>query len=103
MTGRAAHGSRPDLGVDAIAKAGPVLSAIAALDDALGARTHPLLGRGSVHASTIAGGVELSSYPERCVIGVERRTLPDETLPTSRPSSRRCGARAPHPSRARAV
>ena len=80
VTGRAAHGSRPDLGVDAIAKAGPVLGAIADLDEALGARTHPLLGRGSVHASTITGGVELSSYPERCVIGIERRTLPDETL-----------------------
>jgi acetylornithine deacetylase/succinyl-diaminopimelate desuccinylase-like protein len=80
VTGRAAHGSRPDLGEDAIAKAGPVLSAIAALDESLGARTHPLLGRGSVHASTIAGGVELSSYPARCVIGVERRMLPDETV-----------------------
>src|SRR3954447_2495603 len=80
VTGRAAHGSRPDLGEDAIAKAGPVLSGIAALDESLGARTHPLLGRGSVHASTIAGGIELSSYPDRCVVGVERRTLPDETL-----------------------
>jgi acetylornithine deacetylase len=80
VTGRAAHGSRPDLGEDAIANAGPVLSGIAALDESLGALTHPLLGRGSVHASTIAGGIELSSYPDRCVIGVERRTLPDETL-----------------------
>ena len=80
VTGRAAHGSRPDLGEDAIAKAGPVLSAIAALDESLGARRHPLLGRGSVHASTITGGVELSSYPARCVVGVERRTLPGETV-----------------------
>jgi acetylornithine deacetylase/succinyl-diaminopimelate desuccinylase-like protein len=80
VTGRAAHGSRPDLGIDAIAKAGPVLTALAELDASLGARTHPLLGRGSVHASTISGGVELSSYPERCVIGVERRTLPGETV-----------------------
>jgi acetylornithine deacetylase len=77
--GVAAHGSRPHLGEDAIVKAGPVLTAIGELDAALGARTHPLLGRGSVHASTINGGVELSSYPARCVIGLERRTLPGET------------------------
>src|SRR4051794_35871807 len=80
VTGRAAHGSRPQLGVDAIVKAGPVLTAIGALDAALGARTHPLLGRGSVHASTIRGGEELSSYPARCTIGLERRTLPGETI-----------------------
>ena len=79
VTGRAAHGSRPHLGVDAIVKAGPVLTAIGALDDALAARTHPLLGRGSVHASLIEGGDELSSYPARCVVGLERRTLPGET------------------------
>ena len=79
VTGRAAHGSRPWLGEDAIVKAGPILTGIGALDEALGERTHPLLGRGSIHASTISGGVELSSYPARCVVAVERRTLPGET------------------------
>jgi acetylornithine deacetylase/succinyl-diaminopimelate desuccinylase-like protein len=79
VAGRAAHGSRPQLGVDAIVKAGPVLTAIGALDASLGERTHPLLGRGSVHASLIEGGIELSSYPARCIIGLERRTLPGET------------------------
>jgi acetylornithine deacetylase len=77
--GRAAHGSRPDLGEDAILAMGPALAALGALDAALAARTHPLLGRASVHASVIAGGQELSSYPERCVLRVERRTLPGET------------------------
>ncbi|HYI36375.1 MAG TPA: M20/M25/M40 family metallo-hydrolase [Thermoleophilaceae bacterium] len=79
VTGRAAHGSRPHLGIDAIAKAGPVLTAIGDLDRALGAGEHPLLGRGSVHASLIRGGAEMSSYPESCVVGLERRTLPGET------------------------
>ena len=79
VTGRAAHGSRPHLGVDAIVKAGPILTALGTLDVALEARTHPLLGRGSVHASLITGGVELSSYPARCVVGLERRTLPGDT------------------------
>jgi acetylornithine deacetylase len=79
VTGTAAHGSRPHLGVDAIVKTGPILTALGALDEALGERTHPLLGRGSVHASTIEGGIELSSYPARCVLGLERRTLPGDT------------------------
>ncbi len=76
VKGRAAHGSRPHLGVDAIVKAGPILNALGRLDVELGDRTHPLLGRGSVHASVIGGGVEMSSYPARCTIGIERRTLP---------------------------
>ena len=78
--GRAAHGSRPDLGIDAIAKMGGVLVGLAELDRALrAAPSHPLLGSGSVHASLIAGGQELSSYPERCRLSVERRTVPGET------------------------
>ena len=79
VTGRAAHGSRPHLGVDAIVKTGPILTALGRLDDELHARRHPLLDRGSVHASVIAGGEELSSYPGRCVVGIERRTLPGES------------------------
>jgi acetylornithine deacetylase len=79
VEGRAAHGSRPDLGIDAIVKMGPVLTEVGALDEALGGREHPLLGRGSVHASVIEGGVEMSSYPARCVLGLERRTLPGDT------------------------
>ncbi len=77
--GRAAHGSRPDRGVDAIAALGPVLVGVSELERTLAGRRHDLLGPGSVHASLIAGGQELSSYPERCVLGIERRTLPGET------------------------
>jgi acetylornithine deacetylase len=79
VRGRAAHGSRPHLGVDAIVKSGPLLTALGELDVALGEHQHPLVGRGSVHASLIEGGAELSSYPARCLVGLERRTLPGET------------------------
>jgi acetylornithine deacetylase len=79
--GVAAHGSRPDLGVDAIVRMGPILVALEALDRQLQAGVrHPLLGPGSLHASLIAGGQEFSSYPERCVVTGERRTLPGETV-----------------------
>lgn len=78
--GVAAHGSRPELGVDAIAKMGHVLVALEALDRDLRAQpTHALLRSGSLHASLIAGGQELSSYPARCRVEVERRTIPGET------------------------
>jgi acetylornithine deacetylase len=79
--GRAAHGSRPDLGEDAIARMGPVLTRLDGLASRLLASpTHRLLGSGSVHASLIVGGQEFSSYPERCLLTGERRTLPDESL-----------------------
>lgn len=78
--GVAAHGSRPHLGVDAIAKMGRFLAELERLGETLAARpAHPLLGNASVHASLIRGGQELSSYPEQCVLSVERRTLPGET------------------------
>ena len=59
-------------------KAGPILTALGELDAQLGDTRHPLLGRGSVHASLISGGNDLATYPERCTIGIERRTLPGE-------------------------
>jgi acetylornithine deacetylase len=78
--GVAAHGSRPDLGVDAIVKMGAVLNELESLQGRLQSRpAHPLLGHGSLHASLIQGGHELSTYPERCQLSFERRTLPGET------------------------
>ncbi len=78
--GVAAHGSRPDLGVDAIAKMGPVLVELAALRRRLEAgTTHPLLGPAVLHCSLIEGGQELSSFPARCVVAGEWRTLPGQS------------------------
>jgi acetylornithine deacetylase len=77
LHGRAAHGSMPDAGVDAISAAGPVLVRLAELDASL--PSHPLLGRGSVHASLISGGSDLATYPASCTLSLERRTLPGET------------------------
>ncbi len=78
--GVAAHGSKPELGIDAIAKMGKVLVGLEELADRLlaGAK-HPLLGTGSIHASLIQGGTELSSYPAACTLAIERRLIPGET------------------------
>jgi acetylornithine deacetylase len=79
--GKAAHGSRPDEGIDAILHMGRVLARLEARDRELqsGAAV-PLLGTGSLHASAIDGGGELSSYPARCRLQFERRTLPGEPV-----------------------
>lgn len=78
-TGRAAHGSRPAEGRDAILDMGRVLGGLERLGRELAAAPgHALLGQASLHASIIGGGRELSVYPERCRLQMERRTLPGE-------------------------
>jgi acetylornithine deacetylase len=80
IIGKAAHGSRPELGIDAIVNAGKFLAELGKHgEDLLESNPHPLLATGSIHASTISGGEELSSYPALCTIGIERRTIPGET------------------------
>ena len=77
--GRAAHGSRPAEGRDAILYMGRVLGRLEAVEARLRAgAAPPRLGRASLHASTIRGGQAWSVYPDRCVLGVERRTVPGE-------------------------
>jgi acetylornithine deacetylase len=79
--GKAAHGSRPEKGIDAIAKMGKFL---VELDDfgskVLSERSHKLLGSPSVHSSIIEGGRELSTYPDQCKLKLERRTIPGEDV-----------------------
>jgi acetylornithine deacetylase len=82
--GRAAHGSRPDEGRDAIAMMGRVLVALEHLDRGLRARPRdPVLGTASLHASLVSGGRELSSYPDACTLQYERRTLAHESGATA--------------------
>lgn len=78
--GRAAHGSRWDIGVDAIRHAGLVLAELDRFDsEELPKRQHPLLGRPSIHASLIEGGAGMSTYPDKCTLRLERRTIPGES------------------------
>lgn len=78
--GRAAHGSRPLEGRDAILRMGRVLAGLEKLDRQLQSRTpHPVLGTPSLHGSLIEGGRELSTYPDHCVLKMERRTIIGES------------------------
>lgn len=80
IRGRAAHGSRYDLGVDAITHAAYLLTALDRIQrEELTTRVHPLLGRASLHAAMVRGGTGYSTYPESCHVSLERRTLPGET------------------------
>jgi acetylornithine deacetylase len=78
--GRAAHGSRFDLGVDANMRMGRFLARLEGLERELRARTpHPLVGPPSLHAAVVKGGTGTSTYAERCRLEIERRTIPGET------------------------
>jgi acetylornithine deacetylase len=78
--GVAAHGSAWQIGVDAIAKMGKVQVGLENLqEESLMKRSHRLVGPPSVHSAIIEGGRELSTYPDRCKLQVERRLIPGET------------------------
>jgi len=84
VAGKAAHGSRPKDGEDAILRMGRVLGQLELLDRQLQLRpAHALVGTGSLHASFVNGGHELSSYPDRATLQMERRTLPGEPESTA--------------------
>lgn len=77
--GRAAHGSRFDLGIDANMHMGRVLGDLDRLEQDLRRRPpHPLVGPPSLHAATLSGGSGLSTYAESCTLQIERRTIPGE-------------------------
>jgi acetylornithine deacetylase len=78
--GRAAHGSRPELGIDANMQMGRVLGELGQLAAGLQRQKgHPLVGAPSLHAATISGGTEWSAYAAQCTLSIERRTIPGET------------------------
>ena len=76
--GRAAHGSQPHLGVNAITSMARFLLR---LDEALPDRTHPLVGSPSVNAALITGGSAPNVVPDRCEVDIDRRIIPGETDP----------------------
>jgi acetylornithine deacetylase len=80
VTGRAAHGSKFQLGIDANMKMGHFLHALSGLEKELRSRPpHPLVGPPSLHAATLHGGTGLSTYAASSVLQIERRTVPGET------------------------
>jgi acetylornithine deacetylase len=80
ITGRAAHGSKFDLGIDANMKMGAFLHELAILERDLHRRpAHPLVGPPSLHAAMLTGGSGLSTYAAQSTLKIERRTIPGES------------------------
>jgi len=80
IAGRAAHGSKFELGIDANMKMGHFLSRLSVLERELRARPpHPLVGPPSLHAALLSGGTGLSTYAPSSTVKIERRTVPGET------------------------
>ena len=97
--GKAAHGAKPELGVNAIRQMARVVETIEGpYAAALKRRRHPLLGPGTVNVGVIAGGRQPNIVPDQCAIQVDRRTLPGESAPAVRreilAALRRAGLRA---------
>lgn len=81
--GVASHGSRPDLGIDAICKAGYFLVELDRYAQAIQNRCNqPDNGAPNIHAGLIKGGEEINSYPARCTVSIERRTIAGENSET---------------------
>jgi len=76
--GKAAHSSKPHLGVNAIEHMAAVVQAIGEENRKLAAASHPLLGPGTLNVGVIYGGVQVNFVPDGCVIEIDRRLLPGE-------------------------
>jgi succinyl-diaminopimelate desuccinylase len=80
--GVSAHGSMPELGVNAIYKAGKALAKLEQFD--FQAKEHAVMGKPTLNVGTIEGGVTVNAVPDYAAMGVDIRTVPgmdhDEVL-----------------------
>jgi len=82
VQGRAAHSSKPHLGINAITHAARLVLALEGDQPRLAARTHPLLGPGTCNVGVIQGGVQVNFVPDTCTLEIDRRLLPGEKVAT---------------------
>ena len=78
--GKAAHSSKSHLGINAIYHMARIVLAIEQDHAALSRDPHPLLGPASCNVGKIAGGVQVNFVPDGCVIEIDRRLLPTESV-----------------------
>ncbi len=77
--GRASHGARPWLGINAVDQMMALLGELKALESSLQIKTHPLLHPPTINVGTIRGGTVVNMVPSQCTIEVDRRLLPGES------------------------
>ncbi len=78
VRGKAAHSSKPHLGVNAISHMARIVLALEDDHRRLAAREHPLLGPATCNVGVIRGGVQVNFVPDDCAIEIDRRLLPGE-------------------------
>jgi acetylornithine deacetylase/succinyl-diaminopimelate desuccinylase family protein len=78
IAGKSAHSGRPDLGDNAIVKAGKLVARLAAEDARLRTKLHPLVGPSSLSVTRIHGGIADNIVPPWCELTIDRRVLPSE-------------------------
>lgn len=82
VSGRAAHSSKPHLGVNAISHMARLVLALEEDNQRMAANKHPLLGPATCNVGVIQGGVQVNFVPDACVIEIDRRLLPGEKVAT---------------------
>ncbi len=78
--GKAAHSSKPHLGVNAVAQMARVILAIEDHTARLSAKKHPLTGSPTCSIGVIRGGLQVNIVPDSCWIELDRRLIPGEDL-----------------------
>ncbi|MCB1275929.1 M20 family metallopeptidase [Prosthecobacter sp.] len=78
--GKAAHSSKPHLGVNAITAMSRVVLALQEDHERMQSSAHPLLGPGTCNVGVIHGGVQVNFVPDEAVIEIDRRLLPGEEV-----------------------
>jgi acetylornithine deacetylase/succinyl-diaminopimelate desuccinylase len=76
--GKAAHGSQPQRGVNAILA---MSRFVLRLPEVLPERVHPLVGAPTVNVAMVSGGSAPNVVPDRCEVEIDRRIVPGEDDP----------------------
>jgi|APTNR8051073442_1049403.scaffolds.fasta_scaffold17379_2 acetylornithine deacetylase/succinyl-diaminopimelate desuccinylase family protein len=78
VRGKAAHSSKPHLGVNAINHMARLILALEEDEASIATKVHPLAGAATCNVGVISGGVQVNFVPDECVIEIDRRLLPGE-------------------------
>jgi acetylornithine deacetylase/succinyl-diaminopimelate desuccinylase-like protein len=81
VQGKAAHSSRPELGINAISKASDLLQEMRKLQKTLNKKPHPLLGPTTVECTLINGGFKSNTIPDQCTLDINTRLIPGHDDP----------------------
>ena len=79
--GKAAHSSRPELGINAINKASDLLQELRRLQRNLNEKPHPLLGPTTIECTLINGGFKANIIPDQCTLTLSTRLIPGHDKP----------------------